>query len=82
MLKIGEGYFIFVKYDDGSVNLLNTFYPDNMAYEPLKLHRLLTTARHKLNQWYDSFYQDREGHLLLGIGTHDSFGGWKLASII
>jgi hypothetical protein len=82
MLNIGQGFFVLVKNNKNEISLLNSFFPENMNYEPLKVHNILKKARHSLNQWYDTYYKDHDASLSLGIGTFDSLGNWVLESNI
>jgi hypothetical protein len=54
-----------------------------MFYEESKLSKLLLTVRHKLDQWYATYYRDYQEQLAIAVGERGiSDGSFKIIRII
>jgi hypothetical protein len=63
MLKVGECFVILRKHVDGNFTVLNTFFPSNI----MKEDTLLKHARHRLQQWYDTYFRDEDAYLVIAV---------------
>jgi superoxide dismutase len=83
MLNFGQCFLIILKKDNGKHTILNSFFPDRMFYEESKLSKLLLTVRHKLDQWYATYYRDYQEQLAIAVGERGiSDGSFKIIRII